>query len=102
LRYQPPSTLLLRWPMIALGVLASVWALLAVAPPQPVTSPYGEWVGPAQPVPALPDPWPQSLAVDAARVVEGRFAPGSTLVSCAGTESRAAWHRASFVLPVTP
>lgn len=79
----------LRWPALALAVLGTAWVTVAWHPPVPVSAPFRAWVGPSEPVPELPKPWPQSLAVEAARVLEGRFAPGSTLareLSRAGVE----------------
>lgn len=79
LRYRDDLKLPLRWPLGALAVLLAVWAVLTLSPPAPVSSPYVQWVGPVEPAPALPDPWQESLTIDAARTVEDRFAPGSTL-----------------------
>lgn len=56
-----------------------MWAALAWQAPTPVSSPFVTWVGPSEPAPELPRPWPQSIAVEAARIVEGRFRAGGTL-----------------------
>jgi murein DD-endopeptidase MepM/ murein hydrolase activator NlpD len=81
LRYHPGTKIPLRWPVAALVLLVGVWGLMTLAPPEPVPSPYAAWIGPIQPVPELPDPWPRSVSLDADRVVEDRFSPGSNLAS---------------------
>ncbi len=56
------------------------WLALVLAPLTPVVSPYRPVIGASVPVPDLPKPWPQSLAISAHRMVEDRFKSGSTLV----------------------
>lgn len=52
------------------------WIRVGEEAPSPVAL---QGIGPELPVPELPDPWPLSLAGEAARTVEGKFRPGATL-----------------------
>lgn len=61
----------------ALIVGLLVWSL---TPGTPETR-IAEIVGPMQSVPPLPQPWPQSLALSAAREVDGSVRAGNTLVA---------------------
>jgi len=84
-RYLPEAAVLpLKRPKTVLAVLMTMWAALLVLPSVPVPSPFRTTpiqavLGPVNPTLELPHPWPQSVAVGAARAVTARFAPGSTL-----------------------
>ena len=75
-----------RWPLTLTAVAAVSLGAALLLPPTPVPYPYAELTSTAYPAPELPQPWPQSVAVGAQRVVDGRFGRGSTL---AGELSRA-------------
>ncbi len=75
----------IRRPKTVLAVLLVLWAALLVLPGNPIPSPFATTTtfqsvsGPVAPTPELPQPWPQSVALDAARAVSARFTSGSTL-----------------------
>jgi len=74
----------IRRPKTVLAVLLVVWAALLLLPNGPVPYPFAgttfETVaGPVSPTPDLPQPWPQSVAVNASRAVSARFSSGNTL-----------------------
>jgi len=85
LRYTPETGVLpIRRPKAVLAVLLVVWAALLVLPGEPIPYPFQDVQfqtisGPVSPTPELPQPWPQSVALDAARAVSARFTSGSTL-----------------------
>jgi len=74
----------IRRPKTVLAVLLVAWAALLVLPSHPIPYPFGGTIlqavsGPLAPTPELPQPWPQSVALDATRAVSARFTSGSTL-----------------------
>ncbi len=85
LHYVPEQGVLpIRRPRTVLAVLLVVWVALLLLPSRPISFPFQAVSfqtvsGPISPIPELPQPWPQSVAVDAARAVSARFTSGSTL-----------------------
>lgn len=69
----------LRWPSVALAALLVAWGALLAFQLQPVVSPWNEWTSATFPAPELPQPWPRSIALQAARFVEAEFPRGGTL-----------------------
>lgn len=74
----------IRRPKTVLAVLLVAWAALLVLPNRPIPYPFYQTTfqavsGPVSPTPDLPQRWPQSVALDAARAVSARFTSGSTL-----------------------
>jgi murein DD-endopeptidase MepM/ murein hydrolase activator NlpD len=84
-RYIPEESVLpIRQPRAVLAGLLTVWAALLFLHAQRVPYPldaatFVPVTGPVVAMPKLPQPWPQSVAVDADRAVSARFASGSTL-----------------------
>lgn len=81
-----PSGRVLASLFLALGTVTAAlllfgWRALGDDPPSAMAL---QGVGPEHPAPELPDPWPLSLAADAARTVEGRFRSGATLAGVLG------------------
>ena len=79
LTYESANRLPLRWPAATLCAILLSWATLFALPAKPVPSPYAQVTSVAYPVPGLPRPWPQSVALTAQRVVHERFVSGNTL-----------------------
>lgn len=83
LRYVPEDRILpIKRPGIALAALLVLWTVVLGVPGLPGDAapyPFESVVTAAVPVPELPRPWPQSVALTAARAVTSRFASGSTL-----------------------